>query len=192
MAGSHLLTRGMLAAVWAAAVIAAAGPGESRGQDYGYSTVDPMEALPAVEGDVLAGGRVGNYGRYTEPPAPPFDFWQPTWMPCQSLRTNRSLVLGHLWFGMDILGWSTKGVHAPALLTTSPVGTPVADAGIIGQGQTRVIFGDEFLHNEMRPGGRLTIGWWFDPNQTSGIEWHYFELDGQNIHFNAVAADGSG
>jgi hypothetical protein len=151
--------------------------------------IESLPAAPAAESLERPGQ---SYGRYTEPPPPPFDFWQPTWMPCQSLRTNRSLVLGHLYWGAEILGWSTKGVHAPALLTTSPIGTPIADAGIIGQGQTRVLFGDEFLHNEMRPGGRLTIGWWFDPNQYSGIEWHYFELDGQNIVYNAVAADGSG
>jgi hypothetical protein len=129
-------------------------------------------------------------GRYAEPSSPPYDFWQPTWMPCQSLRTNRSLVLGHLWFGMDIMAWSTKGVHAPALLTTSPGGTDIDDAGVIGTGAARVLFGDEILHNETRPGGRLRIGWYFDPNQYNGLEWHYFDLDGQDIHFDAIAAGG--
>jgi hypothetical protein len=112
--------------------------------------------------------------RYYEPQLPPVDYWQPTWMPCQSLRTNRSLVLGHLYFGMDILGWSTKGVHAPALVTSN--------------GAT--VFGNEFLQNELRPGGRLTIGWWFDPNQHSGVEFQYFELDGQNLNFNASSGAG--
>jgi hypothetical protein len=130
-------------------------------------------------------GQPGAGGRYDEPDPPPFDYWNPTWMPCQSLRTNRSLVLGHLWFGMDILGWSTKGVNAPPLVTAGSL----ASEGIIGQGNTQILFGNEFLHNEMRPGGRLTIGWWFDPNQYSGIEWHYFELDGQNIRFDAAADD---
>jgi len=112
--------------------------------------------------------------RYYEPQLPSVDYWQPTWMPCQSLRTNRSMVLGHLYFGMDILGWSTKGVHAPALVTSN--------------GATA--FGDAFLQNELRPGGRLTIGWWFDPNQQSGVEFQYFELDGQNLHFSASSGAG--
>src|SRR5438105_3700112 len=30
---------------------------------------------------------------------------------------------GRLWFDIDILGWATKGVHAPPLATTSPPGT---------------------------------------------------------------------
>lgn len=120
--------------------------------------------------------------RYDEPPPPPFDFWQPTWMPCQSLRTNRSLVLGHLYVGMDIMGWATKGVHAPPLLTVSSL----ADGGVIGQGNTSVVAGDEFIQNEMRPGGKLTIGWWFDPNQTGGgVEFHYFELDGRRGRVDA-------
>src|SRR5437764_13452998 len=38
--------------------------------------------------------------RYPEPPPPPYDFCPPTWMPCQSLRTNRSLLLGHLDWGL--------------------------------------------------------------------------------------------
>lgn len=110
-------------------------------------------------------GEIAAPGRYSEPPPPPYDYWQPTWMPCQTLRTNRSLVLGHLWFGMDIMGWSTKGVHAPPLLAS---------------GQTTLV-GDEFWHDEFRPGGKLTLGWWFDPNQYSGLEFHYFELDGLDI-----------
>lgn len=125
--------------------------------------------------------------RYEEPAPPPFDFWQPTWMPCQSLRTNRSVVLGHLYWGADILGWSTKGVHVPALITSS---SPASGA-IIGAGDTVVTFGDEFQHSNMRAGGRLTVGWWFDPNQYAGIEWHYFELDGQNIRFHDAVANGN-
>src|SRR2546423_1182403 len=64
----------------------------------------PAERPPPIEG-----------ARYNEPPLPPWDYEQPTWMPCQSLRTNRSLVLGHLYWGAEILAWSTKGVHAPTL-----------------------------------------------------------------------------
>jgi hypothetical protein len=121
--------------------------------------------------------------RYDEPPPPPFDYWQPTWMPCQSLRVNRSLVLGHAYFGMDMMGWATKGVHVPALLTT---GTG-ASTGILGENGTQVLFGNDTLQNNMRPGGQLRLGWWFDPNQTSGIEWHYFELDGQNYHVRTTS-----
>jgi hypothetical protein len=135
-----------------------------------------QDEYSSVESDAL----FESYRRYDEPPPPPFDFFTPTWAPCQSLRTNRSVVLGHLWFGMDILGWSTKGVHAPALVTASSL----ADQGVIGAPTTNVLFGDEFFHDTMRPGGRLTIGWWFHPDQISGVEWHYMELDGLNVRFD--------
>ncbi|MBW8883407.1 MAG: BBP7 family outer membrane beta-barrel protein, partial [Planctomycetia bacterium] len=128
--------------------------------------------------------------RYAEPDPPPFDYWQPTWMPCQSLRTNRSLVLGHLYWGADILGWSAKGVHAPPLVTTAPGNTATPLSGAIGQPDTRVVFGNETFHEDLRPGGRLTIGWWFDPNQYSGIEFQYFELDGHDLRYKAVSNNG--
>src|SRR5262249_36015674 len=140
-----------------------------------------------ADGQTIVDAESPPYARYDEPPPPPFDYWQPTWMPCQSLRANRSLVLGHLYWGAEILGWSTKGVHVPPLVTAS---SP-ADGGVIGQGNTRILFGEEWQQNELRPGGRLTIGWWFNPNQYRGIEWHYFELDGQNIRFNAAETNGA-
>jgi len=166
-------------------------------QDTGRATIPrpaPVRiADPALENaEVLPEIYDGqSYARYDEPP-PPLDNWNPTWMPCQSLRYNRSLVLGHLWFGMDIMGWATKGVQTPALVTTSPVGTDILDAGVLGAANTTTLFGNEFIHNEMRPGGKLTIGWWFDVDQYTGIEWHYLELDGKNIRFEADETTGNG
>lgn len=131
-------------------------------------------------------------GRFAEPPPPPYNPWPPTWLPCQSLRSNRSHVLGHLYFGMDIMGWATKGVQAPALITSSPLGTASTEAGVLGEAGTTVLFGGDYQQDEMRPGGKLTIGWWFDIEQTHGIEWHYFELDGHNHRFNQTVEEGDG
>ena len=161
MAGLHAFWPRWFGCVGVALYIAALCGSAAIGQQPQGEMPSYAEPLPAYDGQVLYDGQGQTYARYDEPPAPPFDYWNPTWMPCQSLRTNRSLVLGHLWFGMDILGWSTKGVHAPPLVTSSDL----ASGGIIGQGNTRILFGDEWIQNELRPGGRLTIGWWFDPNQ---------------------------
>ena len=157
------------------------------GRAMGQFPPGVFDSLPQADGQTIVDAESPPYARYDEPPPPPFDYWQPTWMPCQSLRANRSLVLGHLYWGAEILGWSTKGVHVPPLVTAS---SP-ADGGVIGQGNTRILFGEEWQQNELRPGGRLTIGWWFNPNQYRGIEWHYFELDGQNIRFNAAETNGA-
>jgi len=143
-----------------------------------------VEQLVPADGQTAERPAPVEGARYIEPPLPPYDYWQPTWMPCQSLRVNRSLVLGHLYWGMDILAWSTKGVHAPALVTTSPAGT-----GALGEPGTTVLFGDETLNKRLRPGGRLTIGWWFDPNQYRGIEFQYMELDSPH-RFQASSSGG--
>lgn len=159
----------------------------------------PLPPAPALPGtwaapapELLAEAGMPPPARYDEPPRPPFDPVIPTWMPCQSLRTNRSLVLGHLWFGMDLLGWSTKGAGSPPLVTTSPAGTAANQAGVLGLSTTSVLFGNEALHNELRPGGRLTIGWWLEPEQYRGIEFQYLELDGQNTRFSVADISGSG
>jgi hypothetical protein len=97
-------------------VAALAGPLSAQNERSAATLVDP-----ALRGDGQIAGDEPYTGpdRYDEPPPPPFDGVVPTWLPCQSLRYNRSLVLGHLYFGMDIMGWATKGVHAPALVTSS-------------------------------------------------------------------------
>jgi hypothetical protein len=150
---------------------------------------ETMEATgQAVEPQVASeDGSYDGPGRYDEPPLPPDDPFRPTWAPCISLRTNRSLVLGHLYWGMDIMGWATKGVNAPPLVTSSSL----AAGGVIGTGDTVIRFGQDYQHHEMRPGGKLKIGWWFDVEQYSAMEWHYFELDGRNIRLHDEVTDGS-
>src|SRR5207237_357476 len=192
MARSQALQQRMLHTLAACLAFVAVLAGRTCGQDVQWALPNPGPGIAQISDMELAIAESGQQqpARYDEPPPPPFDYWQPTWMPCQSLRTNRSLVLGHLWFGMDMMGWAAKGVHAPALVTTSPFGTPIGQTGVLG-GNTSVLFGDKTLHKEMRPGGRITIGWWFDPNQYRGIEWHYFELDGHDLDFRAGSATGN-
>jgi hypothetical protein len=186
MAGSHSYRWRQISLMMVCLLLAATNFGSARGQALSsqYSSAAGSRA-PGLDQQYL-GAEAERPARYDEPPPPPFD-GDPTWAPCQSLRMNRSFFLGHLYFGMDILGWATKGVHAPPLVT----GSPIADGGIIGQGQTRILFGDDTFHEDLRPGGRLTFGWWFDPNQYSGVEFQYFELDGHNIRFDASGTNGS-
>jgi len=127
-------------------LLAVAAAGRLQAQNGRAPVVDPV-----LQGDDQAAedAPISWHSALRRAAPPPFDSVVPTWMPCQSLRTNRSLVLGHLYFGMDIMGWATKGVHAPALVTSSSL----ANDGVIGRGDTAVRFGDEFLQNEMRPGG---------------------------------------
>src|SRR5260370_38490640 len=62
---------------------------------------------------------------------------------------------GQFWVEMEYLAWSVKGDRLPPLVTTSPAGTPPAQAGILGSPGTTVQFGDSSVNGGCRSGGRL-------------------------------------
>ena len=43
------------------------------------------------------------------------------------------------------------------------------------------------MFDQLQIGGRLTGGWWFDPDQCSGVELHYFVLDGEELSYQTEA-----
>jgi hypothetical protein len=86
-----------------------------------------------------------------------------------------------------LLAWATDGYRLPALATTSSVAPP-ATAGQRDQPDTATLFGGTDVHDELRSGGRLTAGWWFTPEQRTGVELGYFGIDGQDVAFAGDAA----
>src|SRR5260370_18514070 len=84
---------------------------------------------------------------------------------------------GQFWVEMEYLAWSVKGDRLPPLVTTSPAGTPQAQAGILGPPSTTVLFGDSSVNGDWRSGGRLSAGYWFYPQHRSGIEPSFFGLE---------------
>jgi hypothetical protein len=95
---------------------------------------------------------------------------------------------GQFWVGMDYLAWSVKGDRLPPLVTTSPAGTPLAQAGVLGPPTTTVLFGDSSVNGGWRSGGRLSAGYWFDPQHNSGVEASFFGLEQVSTGFNANSA----
>jgi hypothetical protein len=89
------------------------------------------------------------------------------------------------WVEVDALAWTVKGDHPPPLVTTSPTGTPLGVAGVLGQPGTTVLFGDSSVNGGWRPGGRLQAGYWFDPSRKQGIEVSFFDLQGVSTGFAA-------
>ena len=83
----------------------------------------------------------------------------------------------------EYLAWWFTGDHLPPLVTTSPVGTPAGEAGIIGQSGTSVIFGDQSSNSGVKMGSRITLGAWIAPSARFEIEW--FGLGGNNTSFSA-------
>lgn len=89
------------------------------------------------------------------------------------------------WVEADALAWSVKGDHLPALVTTSPAGTPQAQAGLLGLPTTTVLFGNSDVNDAWRAGGRITAGYWFDPSRSRGIEASFFGLGNVSTGFAA-------
>jgi hypothetical protein len=89
----------------------------------------------------------------------------------------------------DYLLWWTDGMGTPPLATTSPAGTAQAQAGVLGQAGTTILFGGDGLKNDAVSGGRFTLGMWLDPCQMQGVEASYFSLGTQTASFGASNAD---
>jgi hypothetical protein len=104
-----------------------------------------------------------------------------------------SVVLGQdSYFGNwqlrgEYLLWWTDGNQLPALVTTSPPGTPRADAGRLGSPGVQTVFGADAIDNQLRPAGRITLRRWLEDDESLGIEGVYFHVgdDQQTGDFTA-------
>jgi hypothetical protein len=91
-------------------------------------------------------------------------------------RGFRSEILQRLWVSADYLVWATAPQSLPPLITASPAGTPAADVGVLGRPGTSIAFGDSQADGPMRSGGRIAMGYWWDPRQLGGLRAEYFGL----------------
>ena len=94
-----------------------------------------------------------------------------------------------LWGRAEFLLWWTRGMDVPPLATTSPAGTPMNQAGVLGQPGTTILFGGARLNNDVRPGGRFTLGKWLDGYQCQGLEATYLFLGSKASSFAASNND---
>jgi hypothetical protein len=86
-----------------------------------------------------------------------------------------------LWLGGEYLLWWTKKGTGPALVTTSPLTSPLP--GVLGAPGTMVLFSGDDLDYRERSGGRATLGVWFDCAMTCGLEGNYFALGHRDANF---------
>lgn len=89
------------------------------------------------------------------------------------------------WMNAEYLLMWTKGMSTPPLVTTSTAGTPQAQAGVLGQPGTTILFGNRDMTDGSRSGVRLSLGRWLDPAHCSGIEASYMALGTETDSFNA-------
>lgn len=87
-----------------------------------------------------------------------------------------------MWTKFEFLNWWVKGGFIPPLLTTAPIGTPQATAGVLGDPNTTILFGDDRYNGGMRKGGRVTIGGWL-VGDVVGLEGNYYALQSKTTRF---------
>ena len=94
---------------------------------------------------------------------------------------------------LDALGWWMKGDSLPALVTGSPSDTPLSEAGILGNPNTTVLFGNQTVNGSLRWGGRVVGGVWLDDFQTFAVEGHYYGFPTVTTRFSQTSdfTDGS-
>jgi len=92
-----------------------------------------------------------------------------------------------LYVRPEYLLWGTKGADIPPLVTTSPDNTSQTDAGVLGEPGTEILFGGDSVNSNVRSGGRITFGWWFEPCRRLGVEGDYFALKNQTENFEATS-----
>ncbi len=95
---------------------------------------------------------------------------------------------GRLWFREEYLVWWPQGSFMPPAATTSPQGTPQAQAGVLGQ-DTSVLFGNSDINNNARSGGRFAVGTWLGCERRWGVEGIYTMLGKETDEF-VLASDG--
>jgi len=95
---------------------------------------------------------------------------------------------GQIWARAEYLLWWTKSSLLPPLLTTSPPGTPLGTAGVLGSSGTSVLFGGSGFSANPRSGGRFTLGTWLDNDNTFGVEANFFALESRSAPFYATSS----
>jgi hypothetical protein len=85
----------------------------------------------------------------------------------------------HFWLNADYLLWWIKDSKIPVLLTSGSGSDPLPAA--LGQPGTAIIFGGGNVNNYNRSGVRFSAGYWFDDDQSFGVEGGYFFLASRSI-----------
>jgi hypothetical protein len=119
-------------------------------------------------------------------PAKTPEAWPPT---CAAPACGTCCDGPSLWARLDYLHWWAKGARVPPLVTASPEGTSLEDAGVLGRPGTIVLFGGDEVIDDARHGARLAIGAWLDERQGMGVELSAFWLRDEDARFTA-SSDG--
>jgi hypothetical protein len=90
---------------------------------------------------------------------------------------------------VEYLMWWSNGRSTPPLATTSPAGTVQADAGVLDDPDTSVLFGGDYGEG-LRNGGRVTVGHSLGGNGEFSVNGRFFGLQDSTASFFADSAAG--
>lgn len=83
------------------------------------------------------------------------------------------------WARFDVLLWHMDGYATPSLITRSS-GDVQNGAGALGGDGTQILYGNRELGDDLKFGGRLQYGMWFDKCRRFGIQSDFFGLGGNS------------
>jgi len=114
-------------------------------------------------------------------------FGNKAWRPCLTLCFPQDG-----WVSVDYLNWTQKGMDLPPLVTTSPLNTARSNAGVLTQGTTSVLYGDDEVLDDGFNGLRLNFGVWLDRGHTWGLGAEYFDLAEESDSFSRTSTGAVG
>jgi hypothetical protein len=88
-----------------------------------------------------------------------------------------------VWGSAEFLMWWGKGTTLPPLITTSSPGTPQAQAGVLGQPNTSILYGNLMSGDDVRGGARATFGVWLDPEHEVSLGGRFYGLQPERQAF---------
>ena len=92
---------------------------------------------------------------------------------------------------LDSLIWWASDSNIPALLTTNPSGTPLADVGRLDRASTSIVYGEQKVGDWPHAGVRLRFGRYFRNRMASRIELGLLWLFEGSESFRADSSSGS-
>ena len=96
---------------------------------------------------------------------------------------------GRMFVRAEYIGWWTKGMDVPALVTTSRPGGSVNQAGVLEAAD--ILYGRQDILDDSRSGFRIRFGGYLGLYRRFGWEMEYFGLGDEGETFEA-SSDGSG
>ncbi len=106
---------------------------------------------------------------------------------CGTCSAPRGLCIcmpAHGWVHAEYLNWHQSGMNLPPLVTTSAAGTARAQAGVLGQSGTSILYGNDDVLDDDFSGFRIRFGWWLANMPGWGIEGEYTGLGRETESFS--------